>query len=176
MNDTEDNPSSNDAVARQERQARRQAIYKERLKTPEGRKYMARVSNRFLRNTSRGRALLSSSESGGSKTSITTADYITIFSVAGFFDVASFLINLAPIIGGVAAAVLVTFPGAMITYFLYKIRGIDVSSGKNIVKFFGPMAIEFIPVVNMLPGFILGATLMLGSAKAEEVINTTINK
>ncbi len=151
-----------------QKQARRQAIYSERLNTKEGTELTKRVANRYLRNTQKGRTLLSAGQKPTTP-HLSNVDHLTLMTVAGFFDFASFLTNLAlPTIGGAVSDVLFTIPGSLIFYFMYKKRGVDFRSMKVTGRFLGSMAIEFIPVVNALPAFMMSVALMKKALNKEK--------
>lgn len=86
-------------------------------------------------------------------------DFTFVLCVGAFYDFLSFILNLIPVVGGVASALTVT-PIAMINLFImYSKRGISLRSTKKMLTFGGTSLIEFIPVLNAVPGFMLNVIL-----------------
>ena len=168
MDDTEDNPSSSDAVARFERQEKRQAMYKEQLQNSKINRSVNPGSARVQKNSIQGRA--QSESKAPKKSNVGPTDYISFLTVALLLDTFSFLFNLIPIIGGVASDLLISLPGSLILYLMYSRKNIDIKSGKNMIKFFGTLALKFVPIVNALPEFTLNVLMMLGSEKIKEFL------
>lgn len=154
-------------LAENERKMRRRARFAANSQTPEGREYLKKLSGRYLRNRKDGKTLLSNGEEP--RDPVSTADLILLLSLAGFLDLGSFLANLIPVVGGAASDLIFTLPGTLIFWFMYKKRGIEVGSPKVASRFFGTTAIEFIPVLNILPSFIAQVLLVVGASKAKKI-------
>jgi hypothetical protein len=115
---------------------------------------------------------LSTTRINGKKTS--KIDFVFMLGVAGFFDLISGLINLIPGIGGFMSTIFITPTGTFILWFMYKKRGIEFKSAKSIAKFGGASLIELVPVLNVLPGFILNVLLNYGGKEAKEMVGNTV--
>lgn len=149
------------------RKARRQAMFREQAGDFDENSLKRRASNRYLRNTRAGRVLLGKGQKPA-KPRIGKVDYAILMSVAGFFDILSFLLNLIPYVGGVISMVVVTIPGTLTFYILYKKRGVEFKTTKGMLRFWGSSLIEMIPVINILPGFMLNVTLVSSMTALED--------
>ncbi len=135
-----------------------------------------RVSRReFLRNGGLGetRKQLGLDKAGEKKKGdFSRTDFFFMMGIAGFYDLLSALLNLIPFIGGVFSSVLVTPVALLNLYIMYSKRGISFKSTKSVMKFGGASLIEFIPVLNFLPGFMLNVVLNY----PPPIVKNTLNK
>lgn len=150
------------------RQARRQAIYKNKLENREGREYLQKVSDRYIRSIKNKKVPLSG-EASVHSSKISNGDFVMLMLVACFFDALSFVLNLLPVIGGVVAMILSTIPGNGILWIMYSRLGINMKSSRVSKRFWGSAIIEFIPVVNALPAMIANVMLVTASEKLPKV-------
>jgi hypothetical protein len=89
-------------------------------------------------------------------------------SVALIFDIFDGLLSLIPGVGNIIIAVTV-FPAATLTlYLMYKKRDIEFKSNKVLIKFWGTLCISFIPILSILPQYVLNVVLVSLEKKAEE--------
>lgn len=91
-----------------------------------------------------------------------------MITVAIFFDLISFLINLIPIVGQVIsiAIPIVAYP----TFFLwFMLKGVKLMTTKRIAAMGGGFVVEVIPLVNMLPGVTASVVFTILSTKVKEV-------
>lgn len=160
--------SQNETAQREARQARRQAIYRERLSNQEGRERLQKVSDRYIRSEKNKKTLLSG-ENNPRSSKINTGNFVTLIMVAGFFDGLSLVLNLLPVVGGVASMIFSALPGNAILYLMYSRLGIDMKSARVAKRFWGSAIIEFVPVVNALPGMITSVLLVTASEKLPKI-------
>lgn len=98
-------------------------------------------------------------------------DIATMSGIALIFDVFDGLLSLIPVVGNVIVGVTV-FPAATLYLFLaYRKRGIKMQSTKTLVKFWGTLLVSFIPIVSILPQYVLNVVLISLEKKAEEKLN-----
>jgi hypothetical protein len=146
---------------------KRATRYLSMIKDPAERERFKGIANRNVKNASQKRALLS----GGAapkKPTLAASDMTMLLGVAAMLDLTDMCLNAIPVAGGFLATLCVATPGTCIMWFMYKRRGIDMNSNKMMFRFVSAAALAFIPVVNMLPDFILNVTLIIGAMKAEE--------
>lgn len=145
-------------------QARRQRLANQRMRqlNKEGE---AKAALRQPRN-----AKFQAQEESKSPT-LSYADIGFMAGVALIFDVFDGLLSLIPGIGNLVIAVTV-FPAATLTlYLMYKKRGIEMKSTKTLIKFWGTLCISFIPILSILPEYVLNVVLISLEKKAEEKLN-----
>ena len=95
-----------------------------------------------------------------------------MLGVAIFFDTASALINLIPIVGQAFSFFVGLF--ATMTFWLwFKINGMNFAKPKNVFGLAGGSIIEMIPVLNALPAW---TATILYLTRVEKVINKTIGQ
>lgn len=156
-----------EVAEKEERQARRQEMYRQQLEA----KKQGVAINKRLQNLQKTQKMKNSAafgdeiDGGGkvkkTKATIGTGGTVMLFTVAGFFDLIGFLLNLIPVVGGVAAFIVATAPGKLILKHMHKKNGIDTKNPKVLKIFWGSFAVEAIPVVNALPALILGELLTI---------------
>lgn len=159
-----------EVAEKEERQARRQEMYRQQLEA----KKQGVAINKRLQNLQKTQKMQNSAAFGDDsvsgdakqeKAKIGMGSTAILLSIAGFFDLLGFLLNLIPVVGGVVAIIVSTLPGNVTLYILYKKMGIDMNSPKVLKRFLGATTIEAIPVINALPGLTANVILVLGSNK-----------
>ncbi len=98
-------------------------------------------------------------------------DIATMSGIALIFDVFDGLLSLIPGVGNVIIAVTVFPLATMYLYFAYKKRGIEMRSTKTLIKFWGTLCVSFIPVLSILPQYVLNVILVSLEKKAEEKLH-----
>ncbi len=101
---------------------------------------------------------------------LTMTTMVLLFGLSAVFDLSDFLLNLIPYVGGILADILVVLPGTFTLWFMYRRKGIDMKSNKVMFRFFATTAMSFIPVINALPDFLLKTFLIVGAAKAKDIL------
>ncbi len=100
---------------------------------------------------------------------ISKKDFALMLTVAIFFDVVLAVIQLIPIVGSVAASVFNVIP--FIGFFIwYQLLGLDFKKPKKAFTFFGCSLIEFIPVINALPGWTSEVVIMYIMQKKDDIL------
>ncbi len=161
--------SQSDAEQKEARQARRQAIYRNRLENREGLDYLKRVSDRYIRSVKNKKVFLSGENSTHSS-KITKGNFVLLMLIACFFDALSFVLNFLPVIGGVVAMLFSTIPGNGILWIMYGRLGIDMKSSRVAKRFWGTALVEFLPVVNALPAMVANVMLVTAAEKSKSLI------
>ncbi len=160
--------SQNETAQKEARQARRQAIYRDRLNNQEGREKLKKISDRYIRSVGNKKALLSGEDSVQSS-KISGGNFVALIMVASFFDALSVVLNFLPVVGGVVSTVFSALPGNAVLYFMYSRLGIDMKTARVAKRFWGSAVIEFIPIVNALPGMITNVLLVTASEKLPKI-------
>ncbi|MDP3996566.1 MAG: hypothetical protein Q8P86_02640 [bacterium] len=83
-----------------------------------------------------------------------------LLTLAAIFDVVNGLINLIPAVGQ-TISVTVTVIAYMIFGLIFSLMGVRIMTKKRAARFFGPMFIEMIPIINVLPGIFLSVLLTI---------------
>lgn len=99
---------------------------------------------------------------------ISTQTFVFMLIVAGLFDLISLLINLIPAVGGLIDGILITPFATMLFYFWYKKHDVSYSNSSRMAVMVIVPLIEFIPIINALPGWILEVVTIYLSVRAEE--------
>ncbi len=94
---------------------------------------------------------------------------VLMLVVAVFFDVVKFGINFIPILGQVLAILVGIF--AQMTFWLwFKMKGVSYNSAKRLIPVISATLIGFVPFLDMIPDLTLEMIFVLGTLKAEEVL------
>lgn len=101
-----------------------------------------------------------------------TRDAVFIGVVALLFDglggVISLLDLVAPPLGELINTVTIFPMATFFLYFSYKKRGIEFKDAKTLVRFWGSLVVGFIPIIAILPEYVLNVILVTLSTKAED--------
>lgn len=99
--------------------------------------------------------------------------------VALVFDLFQLLLDLLHILvgpGTIIAAIttgLLSFVAWLTFYIWFKTKGMSFTSPKRILTMGGGFLIELIPVLNVLPAWTLAVIILIGTNKAEALIEKT---
>lgn len=88
--------------------------------------------------------------------------------IALIFDISDGLLSLIPAVGNVIVAVTITPVAALTLYLMYKRKGIEFKSTKTLIKFWGSLGISLIPIISILPNYVLNVVLVTLEKKVEE--------
>ncbi len=107
-------------------------------------------------------------------------DVALLYVLAAIFDLLSAGIGLIdlvlPGIGSMIGAITIIPLGGSIFFFIYQRHGISFRDTKYMIRFFFPLITNLIPVVSILPDFILNVTLIVAATKAEEKLGVRFRK
>lgn len=138
------------------------------IKDPAERERFKGVANRYIKNSSQKRTLLSGGKAP-QKPALAASDMQVLLAVAALLDVTDMLANLLPGLGGLIAGLALSGPGALTLWFMYKSKGIEMKSSKSIFRFTLATFISVIPIINILPAHITNVILVTGQSKLEEI-------
>ncbi len=94
---------------------------------------------------------------------------VLMLVVAIFFDVVKFGINFIPVLGQVLSVFVGIF--AQMTFWLwFKMKGVSYNSSKRLIPVISATLIGFIPFLDMIPDLTFEMLFVLGTLKAEEVL------
>jgi hypothetical protein len=114
------------------------------------------------------------------KTEPITNSYMALMlSIAAIFDVSTAILEgIGDLVGiGTLIADLTVVPIApVILYVLYKRKGIDFNDSKVLVRFWGTVILEFIPILNLFPGYVLNVFLVTSVERIERKTGISLPK
>lgn len=102
----------------------------------------------------------------GEGTKISNTVAFIMVSVAIFFDVSVFLINLIPIAGQIIGSIIGIF-AYLIFIFWYLMLGMRLLTRKRVSTIGGGLLISIIPILNMLPDITLSVLLTIASTRVK---------
>lgn len=131
---------------------------------------------RSRENTRRRYSQNDAGEDESQKPKISRITFGLMLAVAILFDLASFLINLIPFVGGAVSSITIT-PLATLTFFLwFKMHGVSYNKTSRWATAIITPIIEFIPVLNAFPTWILEVIIITVSVNAEETVEKFLKK
>jgi hypothetical protein len=100
--------------------------------------------------------------------------FIVAISLAILLDVGGIVFEILPGVGGILSSILIT-PIGVLLILGYKKYEVGNIFGKSLIIVGICAAIEFIPVINMLPGFTAAVILIKIASKADKFISEKLS-
>ncbi len=107
---------------------------------------------------------------------ISLVGFILMLLLAVMFDIAGFIINLIPFVGGVIEDLTIT-PMAIFAFWIwFKMKGISLTKGTRKLVTAACIVVGFIPIINALPKWTCEIVYMYISVKGSRLAKNAFGK